>query len=289
MNTQCLSQACRYSTCWGPCGALRNEQCGAGLRCYENVHYVTTQLNDPVGPYMGLAGCLPSRGSDANCESAPCPLGEVCTLQTDASGTGWHMRCRDEVGEGRAGAACETDIQCRSNHCVSEGYCIEPCTDDENCVEAAACRVILLPPMEWKQPSINRSIGQRMCLPRTLIAYICIAGLSVSCSGPPPEIIEAKLPTQTDDLSGPYVVSVETWGDVSQISLKWRLDDMDDSEANVTTLRQVRPNHWSGEMPGVGRSAAVHMTLTAKGPGGKEPLSQPWRTHFLSGESTRWL
>ena len=145
MNTQCLSQTCRYSTCWGPCEPGRNEQCGAGLRCYENVHYVTTQLNDPVGPYMGLAGCLPSRGSDANCESAPCPSGEVCTLQTDASGTGWHMRCRDEVGEGRAGAACETDIQCRSNHCVSEGYCIEPCTDDENCVEAAACRVVLLP------------------------------------------------------------------------------------------------------------------------------------------------
>ena len=122
-----------------------------------------------------------------------------------------------------------------------------------------------------------------MCLPRTLIAYICIAGLSVSCSGPPPEIIEAKLPTQTDDLSGPYVVSVETWGDVSQISLKWRLDDMDDSEANVTTLRQVRPNHWSGEMPGVGRSAAVHMTLTAKGPGGKSRFPSLGEHTFLVG------
>lgn len=164
IDTQCLSQACIYSTCWGPCEPGRNEQCGAGLRCYENVHYVTTQLNDPVGPYMGLAGCLSSRGSDANCESAPCPAGEVCTLQADSSGTGWHLRCRDEVGERRAGAACDADIQCRSNHCAISGYCIEPCTEDENCVEATACSVVLL---GLRNGSNNHSIeaAANVCAP----------------------------------------------------------------------------------------------------------------------------
>ena len=99
-------------------------------------------------PYVGFAGCMPDEGSGTACDSLTCPPEEVCTLSPNHTRSDWVLRCRSPLGVSAGGAACASDIECRTGFCGNIGYCIEPCrpeADNEMCIENGGCETVLLP------------------------------------------------------------------------------------------------------------------------------------------------
>lgn len=128
---QCASNVCIDGACWQPCVVGQANHCPAGRGCYPNQVHFLDDRGTPAQPaddrFWGMAGCVPSQGSDARCLDGRCPAGEVCTVRLNQLGDAFDRICRTPVGAAGSGAACRLDTDCRSGVCVNQQLCLGIC------------------------------------------------------------------------------------------------------------------------------------------------------------------
>ena len=121
-----------------------------------------------------------------------------------------------------------------------------------------------------------------------LLAYIFpLVLLSVGCSIPQPGVIEANLPSDTDDPTGPYIVAVQTWGVVERAKVEWTVEPGEPEITQRQEMTLVRPNHWETAISGApaGTKVSLRIILMGAGDDVQFPASEPYVFKVVGNES----
>lgn len=120
------------NVCTEPC--VSDTDCGTGFTC--------TLLGEQISSSLTLPDPASSSCTvDTDCETGlNCIFNQCSFILTNTVG----MCVLDETGQGTlaAGAACTSNLECRSNYCEADSnVCLEICGSDTNCPSGLSCEL----------------------------------------------------------------------------------------------------------------------------------------------------
>jgi len=152
-NTQCDHGLCTATTrkCTEPC--CKDADCPAGYNC------------SLAGNNIDSTYAIPPPGAPTCAVTTDCPAGMYCLSGSQVCA--WiltetpPMCLADATGQGtrQAGAACTTNLQCRSNFCdATLSVCVETCCNDTACPTGLSCEYQIV------ESAPDRVTNSRVCV-----------------------------------------------------------------------------------------------------------------------------
>ncbi len=106
---------------------------------------------------------------------------------------------------------------------------------------------------------------------------------TTGCTLAPPDIVEVNVPSDTSDRTGPYLISVQTWGAIDRAYAEWRDEAADPPSSSKVKMVKVRADYWEGQLPGSVLDKAILLRVVVKGPGGTGTFPNTGYHRFVVG------